>query len=58
MCIRHSVRYRIGDLPRMSRNLASSTDRDTAASRASANTVHRRSGALCSKDMAGCGTGH
>src|SRR5436305_13826625 len=42
--MRHSVRYRIGDRPRTTRNLASSDDRDTAARDARSATVQGRSG--------------
>ena len=48
---------RIADARGRSLLVAARTDRDTAASHASADTVHRRSGALCSKDIAGCSTG-
>ena len=56
-CMRHSVKYRIGDLRSTSRKRASSNERDTATRRASSETVQCCSGALCSHDIAECNTG-
>jgi len=55
-CMRHSLRYLIGDRPNTSRNRWSSTDRETVAALASSATVHFRAGSACSAAMAGANT--
>src|ERR1044071_4930812 len=55
-CMRHSLRYLIGETPRTSRNRWSSTDLETAAVLASSATVHLQYGSAWSAAIAGAST--